>query len=183
MLTCPSCGTTLYVDGAQLHDAGNAGQMHDGPALFGVGDAVRLGKALIQITGHARFSYGRGWWDEYWGFDEDQRGCWVSVDEGDVVLQYPITKDFWPRVARTARVGTPFRYRDDDWQVTEADAAECVALRGSFGEQLEVGETYTFLNASGPGGELLSGEFWEGGQSWYVGYWFDPFDVVVRVDT
>lgn len=181
MMTCPSCATTLFVDGPRLHNAGHAGDMHDSPALFAIGDTVHLGKATLEITGQARFSYGRGWWDEYWAFDEDRRGAWVSVDEGDVVLQYPIKRELWPRVAPTARIGTPFRYLDGDWRVTETDKAECIAIRGAFGEALEVGEVHSFLSATGPRGDLLSGEFWEGGQSWFIGYWYDPFEIDVKV--
>jgi hypothetical protein len=66
MLTCPSCDTTLYLQSDRLLSAGSAGEMHDSPALFGVGNQVKLGRTTWDVLGHARFSYGRGWWDEYW---------------------------------------------------------------------------------------------------------------------
>ncbi len=180
MLTCPSCGTTLYLDGTRLENAGASGEMHDAPALFGIGDSVQLDRARIDILGHARFSYGRGWWDEYWGQNEKQTGCWISVDEGDVVLQYPIPRKRWPQLSARPRLGLPFMYDGKDFAVTEIDVAECVALRGAFGEVLEIGETYRFFNAEGSDGALLSGEFWDGGESWFVGYWHDPFEVTVE---
>ncbi|WP_136443307.1 DUF4178 domain-containing protein [Pacificoceanicola onchidii] len=180
MVTCPSCSTTLYLDGAQLRNAGQSGEMHDGPSLFGIGDTVHFGGNSVQIMGHARYSYGRGWWDEFWGLDEDQRGVWVSVDEGDVVLQYPIRQEMWPDIPAGAGVGMAWEHRDETWRVAEADKAECVALRGSFGEQLTVGETYRFLNLQSENGALMSGEFWQGGKSWYLGFWHDPFDIRVE---
>ena len=179
MLTCPSCGTTLFLQGDRLENAGQSGEMHDAPQLFGIGDTVRLGRTEVAIHGHARFSYGRGFWEEFWGLDEAQRGCWVSVDEGDIVLQYPLERAFWPKLGPEVRVSHPFRYRDEDWRVTERDRAECVALRGAFGEVLGIGQTYAFVNAEGPGGELLSGEFSDGEASWFIGYWKDPFAVTV----
>ena len=181
MLTCPSCATTLYLQGGRLENAGASGEMHAVPLLFDIGDTVRLGQAAVTLHGHARFSYGRGFWDEFWGLDEEQRGCWVSVDEGDIVLQYPLRADHWPKVGAAARVGMAFRYKDDDWRVTERDKATCVAVRGSFGEVLEVGQTYDFLNADGPSGDLLSGEFSAGEASWFIGYWHDPFEIAVGV--
>ncbi|WGW04653.1 DUF4178 domain-containing protein [Tropicibacter oceani] len=181
MVTCPSCSTTLYLDGAGLHAAGQSGEMHDGPKLFDLGDTVGLGDATVQILGHARFSYGRGWWDEFWGLDESQRSVWVSVDEGDIVLQYPVKAEFWPPVAPAAPLGSTFQHRDETWRVIERDKAECIALKGSFGEQLAVGERYSFVNAQSDSGALMSGEFWEGGRSWFLGFWFDPFDVRIEV--
>ena len=180
MLTCPSCGTTLYLDGQRLEAAGRSGEMHDGPKLFDIGDRVRMGQASVEVMGHARYSYGRGWWDEFWGLDEDRRGVWVSVDEGDVVLQYPLKEDAWPLIARSAGVGMAWQHRGETWRVIEADKAECIALRGSFGERLAVGETYRFLNLQSESGALMSGEFWQGGKSWYLGFWYDPFDIAVE---
>ncbi|MFZ7091079.1 DUF4178 domain-containing protein [Primorskyibacter sp. 2E233] len=182
MVTCPSCSTTLYLDGARLRAAGKAGEMHDGPKLFDLGDTVRLGEATVQIMGHARFSYGRGWWDEFWGLDEEQRSVWVSVDEGDIILQYPMKESFWPPLQSGSPVGTAFKHRDETWRVVEHDKAECIALRGSFGEQLAVGETYRFINAQSESGALMSGEFWEDGRAWFLGFWHDPFEIKVEVD-
>lgn len=179
MLTCPSCSTTLFLDGARLQAVGQSGEMHDGPQLFGIGDSVHMGGASVLIMGHARYSYGRGWWDEFWGTDEDQRSVWVSVDEGDVVLQYPMKHDFWPPVDANTRIGTAFQHRGENWRVIERDKAECVALRGSFGEQLAVGETYRFINAQSDSGALMSGEVWGDGAAWFLGFWHDPFEIKV----
>lgn len=47
--------------------------------------------------GHARFSYGRGWWDEFWCIDPEGTGRWLSADEGDYALESPLNPDRWPR--------------------------------------------------------------------------------------
>ena len=87
MLTCPSCGTTLLYEDAVVRQAGSAGVMHDAPLLFGIGDRVRCPAGIFDILGHARFDYGRGWWDEFWALDEDGHPAWLSIDEGDVAVQ------------------------------------------------------------------------------------------------
>ena len=177
MLTCDSCETTLYLQGGRLLSAGQSGPMHDAPGLIRLDETVTLGKSQVTLLGHARFSYGRGWWDEFWGIDHRDRGCWVSVDEGDIVLQYALRQDDWPRIERDPPVGMAFKYNDRSAQVIETDRAECLSVRGAFGERLQVGETYSFVNAQTDDGDLLSGEFWAGGESWFIGRWFDPFDI------
>ncbi|MCM2563239.1 DUF4178 domain-containing protein [Lutimaribacter sp. EGI FJ00015] len=177
MVTCGSCDTTLYLQDDRLLTAGQSGEMHDAPALIHLGETVTLGHARITALGHARFSYGRGWWDEFWCIDARDRGCWLSIDEGDLVLQYPLPADDWPRVERDPPVGLRFKYRGYDARVIETDRAECIGLRGSFGERLSVGDTYSFVNVQTDDGDLLSGEFWAGGESWFLGSWFDPFDI------
>lgn len=181
MLTCESCQTTLYLQNERVLNAGSSGEMHDVPLLFGLGDRVRLGKNRLEVLGHARFSYGRGFWDEFWGIDKRGDGLWVSVDEGDVVVQYPVPENAVPDIAKSSSIGREFVYRGKTFRVTERNAATCVAVRGTFDERLLVGETYDFLNLEGPDGMLLSGEFWSDGEGWFVGAWHDPFDVETGV--
>lgn len=177
MLTCGSCGTTLYLQDETVLNAGESGQMHDAPGLIRLDETVKLGRTSVTILGHARFSYGRGWWDEFWGFDDRDQGCWVSVDEGDIVLQYPLPPAQSPRIQRDPPVGMRFKYAGDDATVIETDRATCLALRGAFDERLQVGEAYDFVNAQLDGGGLLSAEIWPGGERWFLGQWYDPFDL------
>lgn len=181
MLTCDGCGTTLYVQDKALLDAGHAGEMHDGPMLFGLGDHVRFSKTHVDILGHARFSYGRGWWDEFWGMDGRGNSLWISVDEGDIVIQRPLDPKDAPRIARNAPLGSTAEFQGLALRLSERDRATCVAVRGSFYEVLYIGDSYDFVNLQGPDGLLVSGEFWEGGESWFTGEWSDPFEVAVDV--
>lgn len=181
MLTCDGCATTLFVKDSALLSAGHAGDMHAGPQLFGLGDCVRFGKTRVTLLGHARFSYGRGWWDEYWGTDARGEGVWVSVDEGDIVLQRPLPRDERPMIGRTAKLGSLTMFRGEELHVTERDSATCIAVRGSFDEMLAIGETYQFVNLEGSGGMMLSGEFSEAGPAWFIGSWFDPFEIEIVI--
>ncbi|EAQ04180.1 hypothetical protein OB2597_08559 [Pseudooceanicola batsensis HTCC2597] len=177
MLTCPSCGTTLLIEDEVVKAAGQAGVMHEAPLLFGIGDRVHCPAGVFDILGHARFSYGRGWWDEFWALDAEGHPAWLSIDEGDVAVQRRLRGEAGPGGGMALRLGDGFRFRGDDYRVTEIDLAECIALRGEFDEALSVGETYRFINALSQGGALLSGEFQDGSALWFEGEWIDPFEV------
>lgn len=179
MITCDACGTSLFLADDKALTAGQGGEMHDAPLLFGIGDKVSMGAYTVDLMGHARYSYGRGFWDEFWGVDGQGDPVWVSVDEGDIVVQVPLPSKGAPRVSGAARLGQKVTYQRGVYRIQEMESAECVAIRGSFGEPMEVGDTHTFVNAGNKAGDLLSGEFWDGGENWYLGAWFDPFDVKV----
>jgi hypothetical protein len=179
MTTCAACGTTLFIHDDRMALAGEQGVMHEAPMLFRLGDTVILPNGRFTPMGHARFGYGRGVWDEFWGIDEDGLSCWLSVDEGDLVLQYPLAPDRRPEMDRVPLLGEDFELERTRFTVTELDEAECVALRGAFEDVPVVGETYTFFNCTGDDMRLLSGEFWGGGRAWYVGHWHDPFEIQV----
>ncbi|MRU14636.1 DUF4178 domain-containing protein [Roseovarius sp. A21] len=180
MTTCASCGTTLFIHDERMELAGEQGVMHEASMLFGLGDRVILPRGHFTALGHARYSYGRGVWDEFWGLDEEDMPCWLSVDEGDLVLQYALPTKRYPDVNRVPLLGHVFEWDYTRFTVSELDEASCVALRGSFQDVPEVGETYTFFNCTGDDMRLLSGEFWTGGQAWYIGHWHDPFEVRVE---
>lgn len=160
--------------------AGEAGVMHDAPLLFGLGDRVCCAAGVFDVLGHARFSYGRGWWDEFWALDEGGHPVWLSIDEGDIAVQRVIPEGRAPAITKAPILGRTFSYDGMNFRVTEFDEATCLAIRGEFDEALIVGETYTFVNALSVEGVLLSGEFWRGGHSWFTGEWIDPFEVTVE---
>ncbi|WP_264211275.1 DUF4178 domain-containing protein [Leisingera thetidis] len=179
MAACAACGTTLFIADEQARLAGEAGVMHAAPLLFGLGSTIRLDGRTLRILGHARFSYGRGFWDEFWALDARDEPCWVSLDEGDIVLQRELDRAAWPRYDGRLALGRTVELDGVSFTVTEEDDAECVAVRGSFDQALVVGGRYRFVNLQGGDGTLLSGEFHGTSREWYRGAWYDPFEAEV----
>lgn len=180
MATCPSCDTTLFLDGAAIRDAGQSGEMHDAPLLMRLGDAVRVKQDIYDVLGHARFDYGRGWWDEFWvqGAGGD---AWISVDEGDVIFQRPAASGTYPSMTQPPALGERFEVFGTRFRVTEAASAVCIAVRGMFAEELKVGSHFSYVNCTSADGSLLSGEFSTGAPDWYYGDWLDPFELPLMV--
>lgn len=180
MTVCEACDTAILIEDDVTRAAGIKGVMHDTVSLFDIGDTVKAGGQIITLRGKARFSYGRGFWDEFWGLDERNESVWVSLDEGDVAIQRELDNASVSHAVRQATIGDAIIVNDDEYIITEIEQAECVALRGVFDHALKVGETYGFFNASGLGSAILSYEYWDGGTQLYLGNWFNPFDVVVE---
>ncbi|SDZ09925.1 protein of unknown function [Jannaschia faecimaris] len=175
MVNCEFCGSSVVLEDDVLRKAGEAGAMLDAPELITLGRAVRLPEGEFTAWGHVRYDYGRGHWDEYHGALDGEL-VWVSVDEGDVVLQRPMESE--PSEGRALfRVGASFEAGDTTFTCTEVANAIAVAFRGQLPEPIELGDTHLYANFSGTGGALVSGEYWEGGSSWFIGHWIDPFEV------
>lgn len=180
MTVCESCDTAILIEDDVVRAAGVKGIMHDTVSLFDIGDTVKTGGQAITLRGKARFSYGRGFWDEFWGLDEQSASVWVSLDEGDVAIQRELDNAGLSDAVQQARIGDSINIGDDEYIITEIEQAECIALRGVFDHALKVGETYSFFNASGLGSAILSYEYWDGGAQLYLGNWFNPFDIAVE---
>ena len=181
MFDCPSCETTLFRKADALEPIGAHGVMHDTPLLIGIGDTVEALGSRWTVLGHVRYDYGRGFWDEFWAETSDGAGAWISIDEGDVVIQMPVARNaIRAGLAQELRVGVQVRVLDEIFTVTEMASAKAVAFRGQLPERMELGETHRFVNATGDDGRLLSGEVWDGGEGWSVGDWLDPFTLQIE---
>lgn len=177
MITCTYCGTTSVLRDSVFETAGSGGEMAEAPSLVALGQALRVDGLEILPVGHARFSYGRGWWDEYWCIDPAGVGLWLSADEGDYAVERNLAAEFYPKGFRPS-LGNSVEIRGYTYTVTEAETGTCLAVRGEFPEELEVGEAHLYFDLSGPDGQMATYEKWDGGESWSFGTWVDPWDVV-----
>ena len=176
MITCTHCGTTSVLRDEAFEIAGEGGVMQDTPSLITLGRHVQAGRARLLPVGHARFSYGRGWWDEYWCLNDHGDGRWLSADEGDYAVERDLDPPEWPKGFKPS-LGKVTEINGDTYTVTEAETASCLAVRGEFPEELEIGEAHLYFDLSGPDGKLATYEKWDGGEGWSVGKWIDPWDV------
>lgn len=179
MMTCPSCGTSLFLEDAGARLAGDAGVLHDLPMLFKLGDRVRVGKHVFDVLGQARFSYGRGTWDEFFSMDGRGNPIWISLDEGDVAIQRELSPKEWPRYDGRLRPGIEITFQGDTYRLSELEEAECIGLNGNFPEALTVGERHLFANLMAEDGGILSAEMDGDQHSWFLGQWYHPFDIAV----
>lgn len=170
----------MIIQDEVVQKAGTQGIMVETVSLFDIGDTIIAGSDKITLHGKARFSYGRGFWDEFWGLSDKSEPIWVSVDEGDVIVQREITGSSVKFTPDEMHIGAVITTSQGTFTVTEKEKAVCIGLRGAFDHVLEVGETYDFLNAQGAGPKLLSVEYWPGGQLNYMGHWFSPHEIDVE---
>jgi ribosomal protein S27E len=178
---CPACGTSLFLLDDRFELAGDQGVMHDAPMLMSLGDRVTLLGTNWRLIGQARFSYGRGSWDEFWAEGDGGAMAWVSVDEGEVVVQTELRQGERPNLATVPVLGDSLSCNGTRYRVTELESATCQAFRGTLPEVMALGEIYRFANCTGEDGSLLSGEFWLGQSAWFRGRWVDPFDIARQV--
>ncbi len=176
MITCTHCGTTSVLKDEVFRLAGTGGVLQDAPSLIRLGEHIRAGVEVLLPVGHAQFDYGRGWWDEFWCLDEAGSGCWLSADEGDYAVERVLAKEDWPRGFRP-KLGETAEINGQVLTVSEAETATCLAVRGEFPEELEIGETHLYFDLAGPSGMIATFEKWDEGETWTIGSWIDPWDV------
>ena len=174
MVACDYCESTVLLEDDALRLAGEKGVMAEEPSLFVLGREIRYRRESWLPVGQARFSYGTGWWDEFWAVNGGGEGVWVSVDEGEIAVEMPYDIDVSLRPDRL-RLGSNVTLNGERFTITETDSATCMALRGEFPEELHVGQTYDYWHLSGPMGRLVTLEYSDGAFAASEGVWVDPW--------
>jgi len=174
MVACAYCESTVLLEDDALRTAGEKGVMAEEPSLFVLGREISYRNETFLPVGQARFSYGNGWWDEFWAVDASGGGVWISVDEGEIAVERPYDLGVTLSPARL-RLGAILSLNGETFTVTEADSTTCMALRGEFPEALHVGQTYDYWHLSGPLGRLVTLEYSDGEFAATEGVWVDPY--------
>lgn len=180
LTVCSSCGSTLFIEDEHVRLAGKQSVLADYPSLIQLNQTFTYHHDSYLPVGHIRYSYELGYWDEWWVLDNSGEGKWLSVDEGDFVLERPIAiQSGLPNFALLS-LDQEYTILNQEWVVTEIDQAKCVGFTGELPEIIEVDETFDYAHLSGMNGELLTLEFPENqAVRSYMGQWLNPYSIKV----
>lgn len=178
MVDCAQCETTVLLADDAMRSLGARGSMVDHASLVRLHQPLVIAGAAFHPMGHARFSYGRGWWDEYW-CDTPYGPRWLSVDEGDYAIEEPM--DLPAGFDGTGlRIGAEVMLAGERFLITEVGNGTCEGVRGEFPDAIRPGERYLYWHLTGPNGRLVTIEEQDGEIEAHEGHWVDPFEIEVK---
>lgn len=177
LVHCESCSSAIFMEDDSIRLIGEQSLLSEEPCLLERGVPIEIAGRDFVPVGQIRFNYERGYWEEWWIIDNGGQGWWLSIDEGDYVLEQPLERTF----------GIPFESYSvgatvEGWQVTEVDRGTCAGFMGELPEMILPGQSFRYAHLSRTGSKLLTVEFDDdGGEYQFEGEWIDPFEIKVRV--
>ncbi len=173
LVECPACKSSIFLEDEGAKVIGKASTLSPEPSLLNIGEPIIIEKKTYLPLGKIRYSYGRGFWEEWFLKGESNRIFWLSIDEGDFALEKPMNiplpfKDF-----KSLKVGDEY----GKYIVTEKDSAKCVGFEGELPREVSVGDTYKYVHLSKGGASLVTVEYKDGEMTVFVGEWIDPFKI------
>jgi DNA-directed RNA polymerase subunit RPC12/RpoP len=170
---CHSCGAHIFLedDGARL--AGEQSVLSQEPSLIILNQPFIYNNKTYTPIGHVRFSVGRYIWDEWWIISQGANGYWLSVDDGDYVLEKEITFNLPIYSYKEIKLNQKIK----GWSVTEIGEGKCVGFEGELPEIIEVGEIHHYAHLSKAHGDMMSVEFFGKTKKLYSGKWLDPYEI------
>jgi len=171
---CESCGSSIFLDDESARLAGYSSVLAPESSLIKLNKAFEYDKKRYLPVGMIRYSYGRGFWEEWWLKSDDGGEYWLSVDEGDMVLDRLIPNEDKPELFSSAKIGQKV---DEKWVITEIGTGECVGFSGSLPFIVTVGQKHKYIHLSGYKASLKTLEVDPTGMRTYIGTWIDIFDI------
>ncbi|MEA1952844.1 MAG: DUF4178 domain-containing protein [Campylobacterota bacterium] len=174
LLQCNSCKSTIFLENNATKLAGDSSVLTPEISLLELNTPFLYNYKSYLPLGMIRYSYGRGFWEEWWLKDTQNNEYWLSIDEGDLVLQQRIEANYPSDFFESLNIGQSI---SGDWVVTELGTATCEGFEGSLPKKVRKGSTYNYAHLSGKKAELKTLEFVDNILEAYHGKWISPFEI------
>jgi hypothetical protein len=173
LLQCEACRSNIFLENDATRLAGNQSVLAPEISIIILNTPFGYEKKSYLPLGKIRYSYGRGFWEEWWLKDNQGNEYWLSVDEGDLVLETSVALSYANDLFTSLKIGDRLK----DGVVTEIGEAKCVGFDGALPKIIEIDSTYTYAHLSSKEGSLVTLERIDGQIQAYRGRWISPFDI------
>jgi hypothetical protein len=148
MFVCAYCGSPVYWDADQVRSAGTQAALTEGfTRLYREATGSLRGKRFDTL-GRVRYGFGRGCWDEWYLRFEDGTTAWLTEDNHELCLEWPMGETPPPDNGFVR-----LTLRGLDFVVEERGEAECLGAEGELPFVVRLGERYRYVDGSSPDGK------------------------------
>lgn len=179
LVVCESCRSILYLRRGAIDKLGTQAALAEHPSLFQLYHRFAYRRLMLEPVGMLRYGYGRGFWEEWWCLDGEGSGYWISVDEGDFVMEQKQEVGVGLPPADTLVTGATIELLNSNWMVTEVGNARLQGMEGELPEVVEPTRSFRYAHLERPGHQLITLEYDDPGKTpdVYLGEWMDPFEI------
>jgi hypothetical protein len=171
---CHSCKSNIFLEDESIELVGERAVLTPELSLITLNQPFTYEKKSYLPLGMIRYSYGKGFWEEWWIKDTKDNEFWLSVDEGDLVLQQKIKATYPKGFFKNLYIG---KIIDNNWIITEIDSATCEGFSGTLPKKILKNSTYKYIHLTGDNAKLKTLEVSQNGVETYSGKWISPFDI------
>ena len=176
LANCQYCGSVIFIEDEASRLAGYSSVLTPEPSLIELNKPFSYAGSRYMPIGRIRYSYGRGFWEEWWLKDANNEQYWLSIDEGDFVLEKEVPNRFDIDFFKNPHIGQKI---GDEWIVTEIGTGKCEGFSGVLPWDIKMGESHSYVQLSGYHSRMMTVELDDDGMKSFEGSWIDPFELKV----
>jgi len=175
MVVCEFCGSAVFWDAEQVRAAGRKAALSEGfTRLYRGATGTLRGKRFV-AEGRVRYSFGRGFWDEWHLRYADGGDGWLTEDNHELCVETRVAGATPPsgRFDKLTVGGVEF-------VVEERGEAECIGGEGELPCVAVPGTRYAYVDGSSPDGKHSVGvEYDASPPTVFVGDWLVAEDLTL----
>jgi hypothetical protein len=176
-IVCEYCGNAIYWDAKKVQSAGEQSILPEGFSRLYRGATGRLKGRRFFVMGRVRYSFGSGFWDEWFLEFGDGGIAWLTEDNHEFAVEKRAAAKNLPPMDQLSP-GTRLTVKGIPFVIEEVGKAECLGMEGDLPISVESGETYAFADGSSPDGKYSLGlEFDHDPAMLYLGQWLRYEDI------
>lgn len=171
LFVCEYCGNSVYWDEDRLKDLGKQSILAEGFSRLYRGATGSLYDKRFVVLGRVRYSFGRGFWNEWFLEFQDGKTAWLSEDNHEFALE---TEASWPETPlfQSFKPGKYIWIGDTQFVVEKVGRAKCIGIEGNLPKVIQTGEGYDYVDGSSPDGKETFGiEYDQDPPTVFVGRW------------
>jgi hypothetical protein len=176
-IVCEYCDNAIYWDAEKVQSAGKQSILPEGFSRLYRGATGFLKGRRFFTMGRVRYSFGSGFWDEWFlEFDDGSVG-WLTEENHELALESRSKAPQLPPMEQLSP-GVRLTVKDIPFVIEEVGQAECLGMEGDLPIAVESGETYAFADGSSPDGRYCLGLEFDGDPPVvYIGQWLMYTDI------
>lgn len=168
---CEYCGNAVYWDEGGIKDVGKQSILPEGFSRMYRGALGSLLNKRFEVLGRVRYSFGKGFWDEWYIEFEKGGTAWLSEDNHEFALETE-TQNIRVPEFDALYPGYKIKSKDTAFIVEEIGYAECLGVEGDLPKMIQSGERYKYADGSSPDGRYTIGiEYDETPPTVFFGRW------------
>ena len=178
-VTCEYCGTISLLVDETWTDSGKESRLSQGFSKLYRGAVCQIGGRNFQVLGRVRYSFGRGFWDEWFVQEDTGERHWITEDDHDFALQQRVDTPASLNNVHALSVGDQLEVSGVVCQISEIGYADCLGIEGELPQNILPNERYVYADGTSLDGQYTVGvEFDETVPTVYWGKWVPAKDIV-----
>jgi len=175
LIKCQACGSSIFLEDDAVTLIGESSVLSSEPSLIQLHTPFMYGGKHYLPLGKIRYSYGRGFWEEWFLQGEQNQEFWLSIDEGDFVLEEKSIINLPFTTFREFKLGKKY----NNYLITEKGEGTCVGFEGELPERINIGDKHQYVHLSKGYNSLITVEFTNTKKETFKGEWIDPLEIKV----
>ena len=145
---CSSCQSTIFLEDETVLSLGKINLLSDEPTLLSLDTPFTYGKSSFLPIGKIRYAHTIGFWEEWFVLDKEDKGVWISVDEGDMLIEEPLDLDdeVIENILQHKKLGDDVKINNKHYRITEKEKGLCQGFEGEIDRKVTIGESLEYMH-------------------------------------